>query len=208
MTDFFLLLGQPRLPWLEPEALKAAFLARSAELHPDRIHATEGADRPDAARRYAAMNEAYQILRETRERLRHLLELETGGQPRDIQRIPPGTMELFTEIGQACRDADAFLGTAAATVTSPMLRVRRMQAALEWSDRLMDLQKVVHERTGSLETALKALNESWLEAPPPGDPARKTRLPLETLEERYRSASYLSRWSSQLQERISALAAL
>jgi len=39
----------------------------------------------------------------------HLLELETGARPKEVQRIPPGTMDLFVEIGTICRDVDGFL---------------------------------------------------------------------------------------------------
>ena len=36
MTDCFALLGEPRCPWLDAEALKSRFLVLSAEAHPDR----------------------------------------------------------------------------------------------------------------------------------------------------------------------------
>src|SRR5688500_7123106 len=109
MTDYFALLKEPRHPWLDPDALKQKFLPLSAEVHPDRVHNAVGAERDTANRTYAELNAAYNVLREPRDRLIHLLELELGQKPRDIQKIPPGTMDLFVEVGQTCRDADAFL---------------------------------------------------------------------------------------------------
>jgi hypothetical protein len=45
------------------------------------------------------------------ERLLHLLELELGSRPRDVQRIPSGTMDLFVEVGQVCHEVDRFWPT-------------------------------------------------------------------------------------------------
>jgi hypothetical protein len=47
MTDCFDLLGEPRRPWLDAEALKSRFLLLSAEAHPDRVHG--GTDEAKAA---------------------------------------------------------------------------------------------------------------------------------------------------------------
>ena len=78
--DCFALLGEPRRPWLDAEALKAKFLTRSAEVHPDRVHQSSEADKLAANQRYTELNAAYNCLREPRHRIRHLLELELGQQ--------------------------------------------------------------------------------------------------------------------------------
>jgi hypothetical protein len=114
-------------------------------------------------------------------------------------------MDLFVEIGQCCRDADTFLATNPNS-ESPMLKLQRMRQALEWSDRLMALQRQVNLRREVLETTLRGLNAAWESAPPPSDPDRKNHLPLESLEDAARAMSYVSRWTSQLQERLGQLA--
>ena len=205
MTDCFELLQEPRRPWLDADALKAQFLELSASTHPDRFHGAPEADRNAANARSAELNAAYNTLRETRDRLFHLLELERGSPSRDIQRIPAGTMDLFVEIGQACRDADAFLA-ANPESESPMLRLQRMRQALTWSERLMGLQRQVNARRETLEAALRSMNAAFESAPPPGSPERGGQLPLEALEECARAMSYVSRWTSQLQERLGHLA--
>lgn len=205
MTDCFELLQEPRRPWLEAEALKARFLELSAAAHPDRVHGGTESERAQANARSAELNAAYNTLRESRDRLFHLLELERGAASRDIQRIPAGTMDLFVEIGQSCRDADTFLATNPNS-ESPMLKLQRMRQALEWSDRLMALQRQVNLRREALETTLRGLNAAWESAPPPSAPDRKNHLPLESLEEAARAMSYVSRWTSQLQERLGQLA--
>jgi len=205
MTDCFELLQEPRRPWLNADALKARFLELSAAAHPDRVHGGTESERAHANARSAELNAAYNTLRESRERLFHLLELERGAPSRDIQRIPAGTMDLFVEIGQCCRDADTFLATNPNS-ESPMLKLQRMRQALEWSDRLMALQRQVNLRREVLETTLRGLNAAWESAPPPSDPDRKNHLPLESLEDAARAMSYVSRWTSQLQERLGQLA--
>jgi curved DNA-binding protein CbpA len=205
MTDCFELLQEPRRPWLDADALKARFLELSAAAHPDRVHGGTESERAHANARSTELNAAYNTLRESRDRLFHLLELERGAPSRDIQRIPAGTMDLFVEIGQCCRDADTFLATNPNS-ESPMLKLQRMRQALEWSDRLMALQRQVNLRREVLETTLRGLNAAWESAPPPSDPDRKNHLPLESLEDAARAMSYVSRWTSQLQERLGQLA--
>ena len=88
MTDHFALFNTPRRPWLDPDSLKQTFFTLSAELHPDRVHHAGPVEKRVANERYAELNAAYQCLREPRERLRHLLELELGAKPSDLTQVP------------------------------------------------------------------------------------------------------------------------
>lgn len=205
MTDYFALLDEPRRPWPDLDALKARFLRLSSEAHPDRFHAAPADERAAAGQRYAELNAAYQCLNDPRERLLHLLTLERGAKPRDVQRIPPGTMDLFVEIGQTCRDADAFLAERS-KVTSPMLKAQMFQRGLEWVDRLNALQQKVNAKREELDAELKRLNAAWDAAPPVGSPDRAAALPLDRLEQLYRATSYVTRWTEQIQERLVQLA--
>src|SRR5688572_29394167 len=99
MTDYFALLDEPRRPWLDPEALKVKFHQRSAELHPDRVHRQSASDKAKAQERYTELNAAYTCLREPKDRLLHLLTLESGGKPKDVQNIPAELMDLFFKVG-------------------------------------------------------------------------------------------------------------
>src|SRR5438067_139698 len=106
MTDYFALLGQPRLPWLDGDSLKAKFLELSATVHPDRVHDGSEIEKQSSHQRSAELNAAYNCLREPKTRLQHLLELEAGAKPKQVEQISPGTMELFMKIGQLCREVD------------------------------------------------------------------------------------------------------
>lgn len=205
MTDHFALLAEPRRPWLDAEVLKEKFVRLSSEIHPDRTHNAPEAEKLETSRRYAALNAAYHVLREPKERLVHLLELELGARPKDVQRIPPGTMDLFVEVGQLCREADGFL-TERGTVTSPMVKVQMFERGMEWTEKLQQLQQRINARRDELTAELKEMNAQWETAPAPGTAERAASLPLERLEQIYRVFSYIARWSEQIQERIVQLA--
>src|SRR5437868_8581649 len=83
MTDNFSLFNEPRRPWLDADLLKQKFLKFSAEVHPDKIHNASDGEKAAANKRYAELNAAYNCLREPKERLLHLIELELGAKPKD-----------------------------------------------------------------------------------------------------------------------------
>ena len=201
MSDDFALLDEPRRPWIDAELLKSKFLRLSTAVHPDRFHAATEDEKRARNQQFAALNSAYTRLREPRERLGCLLELELGAKPKDVQRIPPGTMDLFMEVGQLCRDTDAFLAAKTQT-TSPMLKVRLFEQGLEWTEKLNALQRKINAKRDALNEELKSLNTAWESAPAVGSAERVPALPLERLEQIYRIFSYVARWTEQIQERV------
>jgi len=201
MIDCFALLDEPRRPRVDPEALKGRFLAHAAAMHPDRFHNSTPAEKEEASRRYAELNRAHTVLCDTKDRLAHLLELELGRRPSDVQQVPPAAMELFFQVGQLCRETDQFLA-GRGQVTSPMLKVQSFERGLELTDRIAALQQVLAERQGGIDTQLQDLNAAWAAAPAVGNPQRARELPLERLEMLYRESSFLARWRKQLQDRF------
>ena len=194
MTDYFALLNEPRRPWLEPESLKQKFLALSATVHPDRVHHLGEKERAAAQERYTELNAAYNCLREPKDRLHHLLQLELGALPKDIQRIPSDLMDLSLEIGQGCREADTFLAEKA-KATSPLLQVKFFERGQELAEKLQPLRQRVNTLTERLNEELKEIDAAW-----PSADSRAAMLA--RLEEIYRLFSYFSRWSAQIQERL------
>jgi len=140
MTDYFQLLQEPRRPWLDPEALRKKFLEISSTVHPDRVHSASDTDKQAANDRYTELNAAYQTLREPKERLLHLLTLETGSKPKEVQAILPGAMDLFLEVAGKCREADLFLAERG-RVTSPLLKVQLFEKTQGWVEVLQELLK-------------------------------------------------------------------
>ncbi len=200
MTDNFALLDEPRRPWIDPEALKQKFLVLSTQVHPDRVHNAPAAERQAADRRYSELNSAYNCLREPKERLRHLLELERGAKPGDIQNVPPETTDLFFETGRLCKEADAFLAEKA-KAGSPILKAQLFERSQECLGKLLEMQQKINTRRDELLAELKTMNPAWESAA--NEPARRGTIPLqlERLEEIYRLLGYLGRLRDQIQER-------
>jgi DnaJ-domain-containing protein 1 len=205
MTDAFALLDEPRQPWLDANELKQRFHDLSNPVHPDRVHSASEEEKQRATQHYSELNAAYNTLREPRDRLLHLLELELGAKPKDVQRIPPGTMDLFVEVGQLCRDVDAFL-VERGKVTSPLLKVQMFERGMEWTDKLQALQQRINSKRDELAAELQQMNAVWDQAPAIGSAERRATLPLERLEQIYRVFSYVARWTEQVNERIVQLA--
>jgi curved DNA-binding protein CbpA len=200
MNDYFALLGQARRPWVEAEALKAGFFELSAGVHPDRVHEAAESEKQRANQRYAELNAAYNCLRAPKSRLQHLLELELGAKPKEVQPTAAGAIELCMAVGQFCGEVDRFLAERA-EVTSPVLKVQQFERAQEWIERLTAVRCELNEKQEGLAGELKEMNAPWDTAPTSGE-ARRRALPLRRLEEIWRDWSYLARWGEQIQERI------
>jgi len=196
MTDNFSLLNEPRRPWLDVDLLKQKFLTLSATVHPDKIHSASEVEKSVAAKKFAELNAAYNCLAEPKLRLLHLLELELGAKPKDIQQIPAMLADLFAEVAAVCRHADEFLAEKA-KVTSPLLQVQLFERGQDWMEKLNNLQRQLNELREQVLSRLKSLDEKWIV-----DDVKSRREILPKLEEVYRLFGYFNRWNNQLQERV------
>jgi curved DNA-binding protein CbpA len=200
ILDCFALLGEPRRPWLDPDSLKEKFLKLSAQVHPDRVHSRPESERLAAHKTYTDLNAAYRCLREPKDRLRHLLELELGRAPENLQRVPPELMDCAMEIGDACRQVDPLLRDKAAT-DSPLLKAQQFQRNQEWVDRLLKLRSRLDTLFNQFQAELKEVDSAWL----PGVSMPENRPLLTQLDGLCRLLGFLGRWRNQLQERITQL---
>ncbi len=196
MTDYFAVLGEDRRPWIDPEMLKQKFLALSTEAHPDRVHSANEGEKQEHQRRYTELNAAYQCLREPKTRLLHLLELETGTKPGQIQRIPPELMDLSLEAGQICREADTILKEKAGT-SSPLLQVQIFERAQRITEILSVFQAKLESLRDTVLGDIRAVDAHWNDS---GDSGRSGVLL--RLEKLYSLLSYYERWLAQVRERI------
>jgi DnaJ-domain-containing protein 1 len=196
MTDHFALLNEPRRPWLDADLLKQKFLALASDAHPDRVHGASESERAEVTQRYTQLNAAFNCLAEPKLRLLHLLELELGAKPKDIQQIPAALADLFAEIAEDCRSADEFLAEKSRT-TSPLVQVQLFGRGQDWVEKLNILQNKLNELRETLMNALRSLDAQWNSA---NAVSRREILP--KVEELYRLFSYFNRWNSQIQERV------
>lgn len=196
MSDYFALLNEPRRPWLEVDLLKQKFLALASDAHPDRVHNASKSEKAEVTQRYAQLNAAYHCLAEPKLRLLHLLELELGAKPKDIQTIPAALADLFAEVANSCRSADGFLAEKS-KATSPLVQVQLFERGQDWVEKLNGLQRKLNELREKFSGELKALDIEWMAAD-----AVSRRGILPKLEELYRLFGYFNRWNNQIQERV------
>ena len=182
MTDYFALLEQPRVPWLEPATLKEVFHRKTLEHHPDIT--TSGAEG-----QFAALNKAYQVLQDPKRRLHHLLSLENCA-PSANQIVPAELQELFLGLGSLKQRADALLEKkrkASNTLSQSLLKPE----ALALQDDLDEWRKKIRGLLDSATEELREMNPRWLSG-------REAQVaPLSDL---YLKFAYLGRWSEQLDE--------
>ncbi len=191
MTDHFALLDLPRSPWLEVAEVKARFARLSGPVHPDRVHQADDATRAAATQRYADLNSAQQCLSDTRQRLRHLIELETGQLPADVGAVPPQISDLFVEVGKALKLADELVRQKQAT-TSPMVQAQVMRQAMERTESLRGVIADLDRRRSALDDRCQELGSRWVAG----------ERPLGELTELHRDYSFVNRWLDQLRERL------
>lgn len=196
MTDYFALLDEPRCPWLDTDLLKQKFLKLSARIHPDKIHAATEAGKSAATNNFAELNAAYKCLADPKARLRHFLELELGGKPKDVQEIPPLLAAVFIKVATACQNADSFL-MEKSKVTSPLLQVHFFERSQDWIEQLNALRKQIEEFDVQTVDVLKSLNAKWQT-----NYAAKRAEVLQMAELAYQAFGFFNRWKNQIQERI------
>lgn len=181
-------------PAIDLGALKERFARATSEWHPDKFAQAPEAERTAAETRYAELNRAYQTLIDPRQRLLDLYESTMGEKPRDVQRIPPGTMDLFIEVGQTCQNLDQFLERKRGA-GGALERAALMSEELTLQDTLATLRGKLEQLGATLENDLATLDARW----------RTGEKDLHALEMIYRKYSYLARWQQQLEEREIAL---
>ncbi len=200
MTDCFALLDELRRPWLDPDLLKKKYLSLSTTAHPDRSHSGTAEEKRSAQERFAELTAAYNRLKEPKERLKHLLELELGRKPQEVHNIPQELSGFFMEIGTASIQAEKLLAEKGAA-TSHLMRAQIFERSQEQAEALRDLIGRVQAWGEGLIAELKKIDLDW--QTPADDSVRAKRL--QRLEELWRLFGYLARWTSQLQEKIARL---
>lgn len=185
MKDCFAVLGQPRRAWLDPAELKEAYHAMTRREHPDAQPAGEG-------NAFAEVNEAYRVLRDPKERLQHLLELEgqTGQEPE--RAIPAEMAALFEPVARATQAAERALrqSEAATNVLSRSLAGVERETARRGVEEMRETLFALYARAEDETRAADELS---------GD-ARIGRL-----RELRVHFAYLTRWIAQLEERRTQL---
>ena len=182
MPDHFAIFDEPRRPWLDAERLKEKFHALAATHHPD---VARGGDAD-----FTMLNEAYNILRDPKSRLRHLLELEFPGAISRSPQIPQALGDLFMRVGALLQRLDSF-SKKQRLAESQLAKALLEPEKFSILDDLEDLLAVVNEHQTLLLDELRALDAMWQQ----DKTAAANRLV-----EVFQSLAFIFKWAEQLRE--------
>ena len=187
MIDYFALLDQPRVPWLDLNELKNAYHQKTLQTHPDAQTTRSRADAMDAT--FSSLNEAYQVLQDPKRRLHHLLSLE-GAAPSSHQTVPQHLHDLFPVVGALTQRANLLLekiGTTSNRLSQSLLKPQ----ILEVQNEAREVHtKIQHLFDASL-AELRQINPAWA-----NNPREQTK----ALSNLYVAFAYTTRWLAQLDE--------
>jgi molecular chaperone HscB len=107
MQDHFDRLGLPRRFALDPAAVERAYIARSRAVHPDYHLSGSSADLSASLELSAALNEAYNTLRDPFTRAEYLLSLEGGPTPTEHKQMPAAFLAEMLELREQVEEARA-----------------------------------------------------------------------------------------------------
>jgi len=162
--------------------LKAKFHALTTEHHPD----VSAANSPD----FAAVNIAFNTLREPRLRLRHLLELEAPELLRRNAPAPATVANLFLKMGAMTQTLDRFLAKRAGT-KSTLGKATLIAEQLVLQEDLEEWLSVLEKEKASWLAKIPEMDAAWM---------RDRRAAFEPVAETAQALSYLDKWSAQIRE--------
>lgn len=197
MQDYFALLNQPRSPELNLNTLKESFTKLTAEVHPDRFHNTSVIEQRVAHQKFTELNSAYQCLRDTKLRLQHLFELETGKKPANVQEVPQQLVDMFFSVSNNCREADQFIARKE-KATSALVRAQMMEDGVKVHELLVTTQSKLQPVVDKIQSNIESLAAVWTSSVT----GEKRGSALARLEQIYREWAFVSRWQGQIQERV------
>lgn len=105
MHDHFQRLGLPRRFSVDAEQLERAYLARSRAVHPDYHVAASASELAASLELAAAINEAYNTLKDSFNRAEYLLTLEGGPTASQQKQLPPVFLAEMLDAREAIESA-------------------------------------------------------------------------------------------------------
>jgi molecular chaperone HscB len=151
-SDFFQRLGLPRRFSVDAGELERAYIAQSREVHPDYHMDGSAAQLEASLEASAALNEAYNTLRDPFTRAEYLLRLE-GGPSASEQRQMPGT--FLAEMLEAREQVEQARGKAADAGRLDAEFTKRFDALIE---RVAEIFASLEQRSNNASRA-SALSE-------------------------------------------------
>jgi len=201
--DYFTLFGEERRSLLDEERLRQTYYKLSPLLHPDHFQTKTALEKANALQWSSLLNKAYSTLKDTKQRIRYLVSLETGADLAESGEkvtvgVSPTIMQLFGEVRTICEEVDEFIKDA----SKSGLRIVAASMAiggglLQNREKLERIKHKVEETKKELTEQLQKLDAKWAKSDGPG---RKNML--EKLTKLGDDFSYLSKFDSLIEERL------
>lgn len=179
--DFFALLGLPRQPFLDLQALKTRALELAAAAHPDQPHGSET--------RFLQLQQAETTLTALSTRLRHMAELEWGPSLAATAAPAAPPEDLFALTSAALRKT-ATATQSYKTASSPLGRAAARAALAEARTALQHALTTLHTALTALEQTCASHNTDWRTLGPATWHQLATR------------AAFLEKWHRQLRDAL------
>lgn len=195
-VDYFQLLGLERRPWLDPSVVDDRFIRVSRDSHPDLVHSSGPAVRSEAESHYSNLNRAASTLRDTPQRLKHLIELESGLRPGVVEELPQSLMDLFMDVASVLKKLDDCVRQRNAH-SNPMLKALVFQKALTLSKPVEVMLAQLQEYENNLILQLQNCDAHWIECHIDDKHGH-----VEELHALHRGFSHIHRWQKQLREKL------
>jgi len=176
--DYFEVFGLPRMLGIDTGALGKTFHGLRRKYHPDYFRTATEADRTQALRMTALLNDAYRTLRHTVPRVEYLLSLE-GFKP-DGSKVPQALLMEVFEINEQLEE------------------VKAGRASEEQTD---SLRAQIHEKRDRFDTELQQASEEWDELLRSGAGESKRKAQLAKLTEILSESSYIRNLERELENR-------
>jgi molecular chaperone HscB len=174
--DYFEVFGLSRALAIDPAALEKIFHELSRRYHPDYFTAASEADRVQALRMTALINDAYRTLRNPIRRVEYLLGLE--GFKSDGSKVPQALLMEVFEINEQLEEVKA--GT----------------ASIEQID---SLRAQIREKREQFDAELQKASDEWDMLLKTGAPEPKLKEQLKKLTEIVSESSYIRNLEHELE---------
>jgi curved DNA-binding protein CbpA len=155
------------------------------QAHPDIQTTRTGADGT-----FASLNEAYQVLRDPKRRLHHLLTLEGTAPSSSDQTVPQHLHDLFPVVGALTQRANLLLEKIRVTSNRLSKSLLKPQI-LEVQNEAKGVREKIQNLSDASLAELRQINLAW---------AKNPEEQIEALSKLYFAFAYLTRWSTQLDE--------
>jgi len=186
MADFFALLSLPPCAALNEDQLQQAYLSATRLVHPDQT----GGD----SMLSSDLNAAQEALKSPVTRLKHLVEQHSQTAWRAVP-LEPALMSLFEKLGPLLQLSAQFLARKQAT-TSALAKALLSSEEMRLRESLEGLNAEIEELWQKLESDLPACDQRIIQADPSVWPD------LQALQAKF---SYLTKWRSQIREKLLGL---